>query len=112
MKMLLIALAAAGFVGAIAPAQAGSPATGSAPAVAHNPDCDALCQDFLGALYAADDAAAEYRQELEANGGRPPFQSYQPHRPAPAVTQVPEQEATNAASDGSAEVAVNSVGGM
>jgi hypothetical protein len=107
MKMLLIALATAGFVGAIAPAQAGSPAPGSAPAVAHNPHCDALCQEFLGALHAADDAAAEYRQELEANGGR----ALEPHGAMPD-SDAAEQEATNSVSDGNPEVAANAAGGM
>jgi hypothetical protein len=87
MKKLLIPFAAAALAGAFVPAQAGNPTLGGTPVVVHKADCDALCQEFLSALYAADDAAEEYAEEMEAGGNRPPVRSNQPHR-------VPKQETT------------------
>jgi len=114
MKKLLIAFAALALAGGLAPAQAGSDLhLGGAPAVVHKADCDEYCAAFLEALKAADKAAAEYAEEMQEHGNRPPAQlpSYQPHRVKPAATSAPKQETANAVSPaGAADVASNAAG--
>jgi hypothetical protein len=88
MKMLLIALAAAALAGGYTSARANLPADALTATPAHQASCDSYCEDFLGALYEAERASADYAAELEAESDREFYRpAYRPHELAPAAGQ-------------------------
>jgi hypothetical protein len=84
MKMLLITLTAAALTAGFTSAWANLPPDAISASPAHQAACDSYCEDFLGALYEAESAAAEYAAE-EAESDREFHQpAYRPQELVPS----------------------------